>query len=153
MRAPNLHNVCELLSLLQLPKRANHLARHRVKAYIEVTQRTLGLRAVIPVRWDFNLAHRIRFNAHLHCILFLLSSSFLWHWRVHPSLIKLYEEPCFEVLIDTFGALDCTIWRIEVKARLLTKRFDHSLKRRETIEMSSQLSLLPKPTNASNKRR
>ena len=50
---------------LENAKSANHLARHHIKADVEVEQATLCLRAPILVGGDFDLAHRIGFDARI----------------------------------------------------------------------------------------
>src|SRR5215813_12609271 len=62
-------------ALLQNAKRANHLAWHYVVTDIEVQKATLRLRAPIAIGGDFDLAHRVGFNART----WSLSRGFLWH--------------------------------------------------------------------------
>ena len=52
--------------LFQDAERANQLGRHRVAADIEMNQRTRGLRAVVAVGGDFDLAHAVGFDARGH---------------------------------------------------------------------------------------
>jgi len=42
---------------------ANEFGRHLVRPDVEVQQRTLGLRAPVHIRRDFDLAHAVGFNA------------------------------------------------------------------------------------------